>query len=131
MWMRVAVAFVAAPAIGALVASLVATTIWSFYYGTTIWSLYFVLLFATLVAAYVVAFVLGVPWFLVWPWCPKSVWGYALAGAIVAVVPALFLILFFYLSSVFFIFGILAGALTGLTFGVIVMPTSNNRWRGP
>jgi len=120
MWMRTTVAFVVAPAIGALGASVIAATMWGFYFG---------FFFSTLVVAYFVAVVIGIPWFLVWPRLPTSIFGYALAGAAVAGAAAVLMVFILPLTLAFL--SILVGALAGLTFGVIVMPTSNNRSRGP
>jgi hypothetical protein len=121
MWMRATVAFTVAPAIGALGASLFAAAIWSIYVG------FFV---SALMVAYGVALLVGVPAFLFSrSWLPLSIWAYALAGALVATVSAVPMVFFFPISLA--VLSILTGAIAGVTFGLIVMPTSNNRWRGP
>jgi hypothetical protein len=120
MWVRTTVAFVVAPAIGALAASLVAAAVWSIYFG------FFV---STLVVAYSVTLVVGVPWFLIWPRLPTSVLGYALAGAFVSCLAAVLMV--FFLPPLFPLLSILTGVIAGTTFGLIILPTSNNRWRGP
>jgi hypothetical protein len=118
---RIAVAFVVAPAIGAAIAALVATKFGFIYLG----------FFASaLMAAYAVAALVGIPAFLFSrSWLRRSIWAYALAGAAVAAVAAVPMVFFVPLALAFLT--ILTGVVSGFTFGLIVMPTSNNRWRGP
>ena len=122
MWRRVTVAFIVAPGIGVLGVSLLVTVpIWSPGTG------FFVL---ELMVAYAVALLFGVPAFLLSrSWLSRSLWAYALAGAVVAATAAVPLAFVFPPPLAFL--SILTGALAGTTFGLIVLPTSNNRWRGP
>ena len=122
MWMRPTVAFVVAPAVGALAVSLVAVRLWSFYFIG--------FFFSALITAYAVALVVGVPAFLISrAWLPTSVTLYAIAGAVVASVAAVPMAFIFPLSLA--LLSIAAGAIAGVAFAFILMPTSNNRWRGP
>jgi hypothetical protein len=123
MWLRTTVAFVVAPAIGALAASLVLAAVGA------MWSAYLFILFSTVVVSYAITVVVGVPWFLVWPRLPTSIWGFALAGVFVACVAAV--LMMFFLPPLIALSSVLAGAAAGAAFGVIMLPTSNNRWRGP
>ena len=121
MCRRVTVAFVVAPGIGALGASLIAAMLWRIYIG------FFV---STLMVAYAVAVLVAVPAFLLSrSWLPISTWAYGLAGALIAAVAAVPMAFFLPLSLGFL--SVLAGAVAGISFGLIVTPTSNNRWRGP
>ena len=118
---RAIVALLVAPAIGALGASLVAAAIWSIDLG------YFI---SALIVAYAVTLLVGVPAFLFFlSWLPTSIWTYALAGALIGAFVAVPTVFLFSLPLTFL--SVLAGAITGVMYRLIAMPTSNNRWRGP
>jgi hypothetical protein len=122
MWRRAAVAFLVSPAVGAAVAWGVATILWRQA------SLGFFI--ATATVAYIIALMVGVPAFLLSrSWMRRAIWAYTLTGAVVAAIPVIPIAYFLTPSAVFL--SILTGVVAGATFGVITMPTSNNRWRGP
>jgi hypothetical protein len=121
MWRRITVAFIVAPAIGVLAVSLLAAVVWRAAIGFFI---------SAFIIAYATALLLGVPAFLLSrSWLPKSIWVYALAGAVVAAVVAVPMAFVF--PHLLAFLSIFTGVVAGITFGLIVLPTSNNRWRGP
>jgi hypothetical protein len=125
-WVRSAIAFLIAPAVGVLTAWLIAFCIWAMPIGFA---------FSMAPLAYGVTVVVGVPAFLLSrSWKPQSraLWWYPIAGFVVACfvsVPLFFVTISPArdLSVLMAICGITAG----LAFGLILGPKSNNRWRGP
>jgi hypothetical protein len=120
MWMRTTIAFLVAPAIGACAASLVMATLLPIYLGFFL---------STLMVAYSVTLVVGVPWFLIWPWRPTSILGYAVAGGFVACLAAVLIVLF--LPPLLPLLCVLTGVVAGGAFGLIMLPTSNQRLERP
>jgi hypothetical protein len=121
--MRAAIAFAVAPAVG-VVATWLALVAF-------MWPLSLGLVVSMLWIAYLVTVVVGVPAFL-WfrSWALLSFWSYALAGLIVASIAAVPIWLLLG-SLALGLVAIMTGVITGLTFGLILGPKSNNRWRGP
>ena len=84
-----------------------------------------------LLPAYAVAFVVGIPAYLMSrPWRLTSVWSYAVVGAVAACPVAIPIAGFFGLVAWASVI-LLAGASAGVAFGFIIGTESNNRWRGP
>jgi hypothetical protein len=117
---RVTVAFIVAPAIGAACGILVLAMVSRTHIG---------LLISPLMVASAVTVLFVVPAFLLSrARLPIPTWAYAFAGILVAAIAAVPMTFFLPLSLT--LLSILAGAAAGLTFGLIMLPTSNNRWSG-